>query len=498
MTDRKYCALCVLILIAAFTVRLGVAFYWDSFVRESCANVSSSTSANGATTTEKDGPFFFGDSDSYWKLGRAIAFGRPYEFDSERHWQIFRTPGYPAILAPIFWFFGENPPVFVARLQGVCFGTFNVALVMILASTYFKDYWLRRWITILSALCVSVDPTLALQSVCVLSEESFMTFALALNIVVILSARRLGLLAPNTQKDCATPRALSDGNGNVLSISLYELARQALPLAFFATVATYIRPSWLYFLPFAYTSLLLVKIISSFLGRQRESANSYAMRRTVCATVKLAVFVVTLQTVFLSPWIYRNLKLTGRIIPTSLQMGASLYDGLNPNATGASNMTFVDEFRNAEHQNPSDSPDVHFEVRLDKRLKDEAALWALNNPQKVARLACVKLYRLWAPVPREPAFSRPELKCALFLSYTPILLLAVLGAYRSFRRQGAVWSLALPALYLSLLHIVFVSSIRYRTPATPGLAVLAAYWLVTSYEWKKGSAVKKDFPNNAK
>src|ERR1700756_5182335 len=52
--------------------------------------------------------FGFGDSESYWALGRAIAEGRPYQYGDAR---VFRTPGYPLVLAPLFWIGGDEPPV---------------------------------------------------------------------------------------------------------------------------------------------------------------------------------------------------------------------------------------------------------------------------------------------------------------------------------------------------------------------------------------------------
>ena len=45
----------------------------------------------------------------------------------------------------------------------------------------------------------------------------------------------------------------------------------------------------------------------------------------------------------MAPWWVRNARVYGRFVPTALWMGASLYDGLNPAATGASDMRFLDE-----------------------------------------------------------------------------------------------------------------------------------------------------------
>jgi hypothetical protein len=58
------------------------------------------------------------------------------------------------------------------------------------------------------------------------------------------------------------------------------------------------------------------------------------------------------------------------------------------------------------------------------------------------------------------------------------MALAACGAWRS-RNRGWPYILTwLPAVYLTLLHTVFVSSIRYRDPAVLSLLVLTAAALV--------------------
>ncbi|MCF0233833.1 MAG: hypothetical protein HUK22_02495 [Thermoguttaceae bacterium] len=161
-------------------------------------------------------------------------------------------------------------------------------------------------------------------------------------------------------------------------------------------------------------------------------------------------------------------------------MGASLYDGLRPTADGASDMRFVDEFRNLELKEPPASEAIHFEVRLDKRLKRAAINWAKSHPIAVLRLAGVKFYRLWSPIPREPAFSAWPLKLLLAGTFGPLLLASLAGAAVAARYRRELLVFLIPALYVSLLHMIFVSSIRYRIPTLFGLEILAAYWLVVS------------------
>ena len=88
----------------------------------------------------------------------------------------------------------------------------------------------------------------------------------------------------------------------------------------------------------------------------------------------------------------------GRFVPTSLQVGASLYDGLHPGATGASDMRFVAEQRAAQQDEDaaaSEPPTGLFEDRLDRRMQRESTDWARQNPGRVAQLVGIKFVRMW-------------------------------------------------------------------------------------------------------
>ncbi len=481
------------LLTLAFIARLGVAYYWESNI---CANMP-----NAATSAEDgkvDASFFFGDSDSYWRLGRALAFGRPYEFDDVRHWQIFRTPGYPSVLAPLFWIFGEDPPIMAARIQGAILGTLNVALVALLANILFPfPSWKYKPLPILAGIFFAFDPTLVLQSVLVLSEESFLTFALLQNICLLDFAKKLGVLPfpSRDTRDLSVPKTYVEWKAPK-DLKLRHVALSSLLLGLVTAATIYIRPSWSYYLPFAAIVLLSFRFLS---GSAHEVDDYYYTQyATIFSKRKLVVAgLLTTAVVYtaLTPWIVRNYRLTGQYVSTSLQMGASLYDGLNPSATGASDMSFVDRFREEELASPSASPDVHFEIRLDERMKRAAIDWVKTDPFKAIKLGAIKIYRLWAPAPREQAFAKPILKLALAVSFIPIFLLGLYGGIKSFKARGAAWFLLIPALYVTALHTIFVSSIRYRTPTLYGFSILAAYVLLVTYSkyvsHKRRSEVQK-------
>jgi 4-amino-4-deoxy-L-arabinose transferase-like glycosyltransferase len=220
-----------------------------------------------------------------------------------------------------------------------------------------------------------------------------------------------------------------------------------------AGAATLVRPSWLLFLPFA--------VVMGLLAGQNLGKH---LRLGSCALAGLLLVM--------APWWVRNWHVTGHFVPTTLQVGASLYDGLSPQATGASDMSFVPEFQAAEEQAPDG--DELLEYRLDRRLRRAALEWAETHPGRALELAGVKIFRLWNIWPNETEFRSWPLRLAVLATYGPIIVLALVGA-RRFTRGGWPYVLCwLPAVYFTLLHVVFVSSIRYREPAMLPLAVLAA------------------------
>ena len=87
--------------------------------------------------------------------------------------------------------------------------------------------------------------------------------------------------------------------------------------------------------------------------------------------------------------------------------------------------------------------------------------------------------RMWSPIPNADTYRRPEVRLIGAGWTLPIFALAVMGAVVTIRRAGqgglctALFLLA-PALYLSIVHSVFVGSVRYRLPAMPMIEILAA------------------------
>lgn len=428
--------------------------------------------------------FGFGDSLSYWQLARSIASGEPYEYGWSEA-SCFRTPGYPAFLAPLFLIW-ENPPVLAARALGVALGIAVVALTFAIAERFGS-----RRVAMLAALGVALSPELVFSSGLVLSETLF---------DLLLLSQLLVWLWRQEAASTSHQRFYAGLLGTLTAMSVL------------------VRPSWL---PAIIVWTMVLLLLGSHRRQSQRLSSSNALpngnaRGSIQTRVTDALLCVLLFAVVMSPWWIRNYQLYDRFIPTSLQTGASLWDGWNEGATGGSDMRGIDELRltlirqtikerlneaevaqwntrlplNAsdpdywrklkEHLPPlwtqlraADPNLPAFELALDQFLAADAKRFASENPGRVVELAGAKFTRLWSPWPQEGMGRSSIARVAFGLGFLALMIGFVLGI-RPALRSPDLWLLIAPALFFTLLHMIYVASIRYREPALPGLFIIAA------------------------
>lgn len=368
--------------------------------------------------------FVFGDSESYWHLAQCLAKGQEYRYGE--YGAIFRTPGYPLFLAPLFWFF-EQPPLWLARVGGAIVAAVGVIGVVVWARELFD-----RKVALVAGLGAALHPELILGSVPILSEALFVPVWTAHLGVLAFLFRRPGL---------TTRRWVYDGAWLIAGL--------------LAGVATLIRPSSL---------LWILWVVAGLVFFLRRQAGFWRP----CILLGCG-FVAAM-----GPWWLRNYKLTGRWILTTTQVGASLYDGLNPRADGGSNMWFVPAAINQVKNSLPTADSLTVELELDRQLRQKALAWAGAHPKEVTHLALTKFRRFWNIVPNDPGFNRFPVNVIIALGSLLTFSLAAWGAVQFSRYPAVVMICVLPAIYFTLLHLVFVSSLRYRLPAIPGLIVLGS------------------------
>jgi hypothetical protein len=71
-------------------------------------------------------------------------------------------------------------------------------------------------------------------------------------------------------------------------------------------------------------------------------------------------------------------------------------------------------------------------------------------------------------------FGRPLYRAVALLFAVPFYVLLIVGVFAGRLGRRAAMFLLAPALYFTVIHAMTVGSLRYRVPAEPPLAVLAA------------------------
>jgi 4-amino-4-deoxy-L-arabinose transferase-like glycosyltransferase len=360
-----------------------------------------------------------GDAEGYWELaGKLSRFEQFSIYEPPR--KAMRMPGFPALLALPRILFGDNP--LAARIVLAIVGTAACGL-----TCFFGRELIGEKVGLLAGAYTAISPTMILFSVLFLSESAFA----AAMVASLLAAAKLVRTPP--------------GNTSASSV-------RRIGLAFFTGIlvalATYMRPTWILVGPGLALGLILFGT-SSFRLRIIHAA---------CLCAGLAIT--------LAPWTIRNWHVTGHFVPTTLWVGPSLYDGLNPGATGDSDMQFFEDDQLLNRMS---------EYEMNREYRRRAWEFAATHPARVLWLALAKQLRYWSPSPNSAQFQSLPATVVGWMAFVPLFLFSALGAWYGRRDAWLLILTAAPVLYFAAIHALFVGSIRYRLPAEFPLAVLAAY-----------------------
>jgi len=387
-----------------------------------------------------------------WVLYRWGQNGATFEFDDEHlHWQLAtnllergvlvsddgryaaRMPLYPLFLCPFAWLGSSG--ILAARLAQAVLGAATALLAY-----RFAHATLGRKPALVAGLLVGCDPYAVFFTNLLLTEVLFTLVAVALT----ASAWRAGTPAPGTQRV------------GVAGVALLGAA------------AVLTRPSSLGWVAALWLVLWL------------------ADRDRIRATRRVALFAGVLAALLL-PWGWRNRAPLGSFAWLSTNGGVTLYDAQGPQADGSSNQSFLKIMPELAGLN---------EVQRDQELRRLALEQMKRDPVRVLRLAGVKFLRTWNFVPNVQEYRHGAAALASALFTSAVLLLAGIGLWRrrapglaanATNRVGTAASgrllyplLWLPVVYFTLVHCVYVGSLRYRVPLMPFLELLAASAFVST------------------
>jgi 4-amino-4-deoxy-L-arabinose transferase-like glycosyltransferase len=365
------------------------------------------------------------DQAEYLALGRNLLHAGTLAFFDPRFGQTlwaYRMPGYPAFIALC------GGAISTIRVMQAIVDTGTVLAVYLLA----KRVLSARLITapIWAAAIVAINPYLIYFTGLVLTETLF-TAIIAWGMVL--------LATPNEDQ---RPRPFG--------------SRAAVYGALLLALSILVRPE---------AVLLPCVLAVAAMGVNNIRYGTYdsrVRRALIQAAVMLPLLFVALV---LLPWGYRNQHVLGRPIWFTTDGGITLYDGNHPGADGSSDQSFL-----------ADMPELKSKTEVERNadLTTRATDFIIANPAEAISLAFRKIARTWSPMPLSTAFgSRRNVEIGLAYSL-PFDVLVLLGLISQRVPRSAKVFLMMPAIYLTVVHMISVGSLRYRLPAEPPMAIMAA------------------------
>jgi len=187
----------------------------------------------------------------------------------------------------------------------------------------------------------------------------------------------------------------------------------------------------------------------------------------------------------MAPWWLHNYNTYGTFVRLNLAGGENFYAGNNPmNKTGGGirEIDFSTQQFDAAYKDP---------VARNSALSKAGLDYVKQDPKAFVERAWIKFIRFWRLWPYFDQYARPLYVAMYIITYVPIFVLTLV--YLVFWGLRDFWRIA-PLLafgaYLTLVNVVFVTSLRYRLPLEPFMIVLAAAALVRlARRWPTGNAL---------
>ncbi|HTV48049.1 MAG TPA: glycosyltransferase family 39 protein [Phycisphaerae bacterium] len=367
-------------------------------------------------------PYVLPDSVEYQALASNILAGKPYMVTGML---AKRIPGYPIFLAGIYFLFG-NHQLAPLLVQALCGGA-TVVVVCYLGRK------ISPVVGLTAGLLTALDPLSIGFSAALLSEVPF---------ALVLAA------------------------GALLAVKIIE--KPASPglwaaLGVLWTLGTYLR---------AEAVLCIFSLTAWIVLTASKLAGDF--KRLVGPILAILVVFAGLM-----PWWVRNYQLFHEDFfrLTTLE-GISLYEAVYPDATGGPKQSDITLPTYMLGMNESQR-DLAFKQMAIQQIRD--------NPARIMKLAIIKMARTWSPWLNSEEYSSPRLNAVLTIWYSCLYALALagivgflakIGRYKQ-SKTGALTTglfgvLVINILYFTLMHALFIGSVRYRVPLMPEVTVLAA------------------------
>lgn len=327
----------------------------------------------------------------------------------------FWEPLYPIILS-IFYRLGENKFIFIRLFQDII----NV-FTLYMFYYFIKQYWNLKT-ALIGAWIFAIYPLYIL-------FPNFFLIETILTLLLLLSFLSFFLV-------------LFDQN-----LSLYKYVM----LGFILGVTSLFKATTFGFIP--------IIIITDFL-QKKNKLNAF-----------IGMFIVIVVTgVTVSPWIIRNYMVHRTFVLFTTKVGWNLYHGNHPITEAEKNYSPLDLFAHYRKIPKLNAGDMN-EVERNKMYWRKGVEIILTHPVSSLYLVIGKLKNFWSPFPQREVNRNIYVMIILLIFH---LLILIPGTYEVFTniRDPRTYTITLFIVYFTLIHALFIASIRLRVPMDAFLILL--------------------------
>lgn len=176
-------------------------------------------------------------------------------------------------------------------------------------------------------------------------------------------------------------------------------------------------------------------------------------------------------------WTARNYFKYGKVVPAATLMGWNLYEGFTLDRE-------VVRRHPAEMGAEVQALGLTDPIAVGDHFAKKTAALVRADPLGAVKIVVGKAFLFWRPFPYDPHVWWQ--RGALGVYFTIVFALALWGARATFAAAspwGAVWALF---AYLTIVHSIFFTSLRYRLPLEPFLVLLASAGALALVRGKEG------------
>ena len=213
----------------------------------------------------------------------------------------------------------------------------------------------------------------------------------------------------------------------------------------------------------------------------------------------LLFFYTIIYVILMAPWWYHNFKKYDSFIRLNLAANYHLYSGNNEKNKTGGGIGGIDVDHTVISKNFKNEP-----LALDKSYRDTALSYIKNNPYKTINLYFKKFKRFWNFYPfkipdylispdlnyekefNADKYTSTKYKIISIFSYGTIFVLSLIFIiFFSKKYLKKISPFLIIIFVLTFIHIITISSIRYRFPIEPILIIFASYVIKRILNFKK-------------